>query len=149
MNALELESILQHLDGYQGVFAINYIPVLESRGDFLVFNTLCFPCTSGELGHWIALYKSGKNRVEFYDSYGKAPSEYGLNASPYNEWLYSTVQLQNPFTAVCGHHCIWFLASRFSGISYAQIVNMFDPSDTISNDTNVKSYVELLFKCLN
>jgi len=143
MNALQLENILLGVEGYVGVHAINYVPVLNRVGEFLIFNTNCWPCQDF-LGHWLAMFKISDTQVEFFDSYGHPPQSYGLSANPYYDLISSQQQLQSTNSNVCGHYCIWFLLSRAVNKSYEEILKMFSTTNLVANDNIVRELVTRL-----
>ena len=91
-----------------GVFARDKLPDLmyERRPFALVLNT---DPRSKPGQHWLAIFGPLYGPLELFDSFGISPSSYDLaNLFP----THSRIQLQNPFSALCGHYCIYFIYKR-------------------------------------
>lgn len=72
--------------------------------------------------HWLALYLSEENRVEFFYSYGHPPDhprfpeaimDFLRTCGPVT--TYQAKQVQYPDSATCGYHCVFFCASGVRG----------------------------------
>ena len=96
--------------------------------------------------HWIALYQSNDDVVEFFDSFGQAPSKYGFVFDIFRDKhiIKQDNKIQSDLTTVCGQYCLFFLACRCGGRSFSDIVGLFSP-DRIYNDVVVLSYVNQCF----
>ena len=140
MNSVQLEGQLSQLDGYQGVFAVNFFPYLEI-GEFCVFNTKCWPCTT-EVGHWLVAY-SESDCLEFFDSYGLNPGFYGFPASLDYDICFSHAQLQSLTSATCGQWCVVFCMYKKQGGSFADFSSYFSKKNHEANDIRVRSMVNV------
>lgn len=151
MNTQQLENILSQniftKDKFLGVFPSDHLPSpLQS-----------FPCCfianvdeSSEPGsHWVAFYVTSRQRIEFFDSYGRSPETF-----PNIIWNYvkrfpivefNPQPLQSINTAVCGHYAIFYIYSRCRGLSMKQILSPF-VSHHISNDVKVYNFVTHRFR---
>lgn len=100
----------------QGVYAVDALPIgqLEKYPCGFIVNT----DPSGMPGkHWVAIYFDAYKTGEFFDSYGKRPEYYNTmfltflrrNALFYR---YNNKKLQNDYSNVCGHYCVYFLMLR-------------------------------------
>ena len=80
MNGKEIQSLINKDAAlkiqFLGVFAANELSSHIPVGKGLIVN-----CCKRKLPghHWLALYQSSVEKVEFFDSYGRKPCFYGLN----------------------------------------------------------------------
>ena len=105
MNTSELQHVLSATSPSPwkvGVFARDEIPKPPPKRKCLY---ICNTDSSHKPGsHWVVLCINGKG-----------------------ERLYFTVQLQEPFSTVCGHYCVVFARYMFAGYSMEQIVCKLEP----------------------
>ena len=116
---------------FLGVFAADELPSYIPVGKGLIVN-----CCNRDLPgrHWLAIYQSTTKKVEFFDSFGRKPSAYGLKIKSGQLDQWSDVQLQNIFSNVCGLYCIFYLLQRVRGTCMSTIVNKFSRYNTLFND---------------
>ena len=121
-----------------GVFAADELPTYIPIGKGLIVN-----CCKRKLpGHyWLALYQSSVDKVEFFDSYGRKPSFYGLQIKNAKLIQSNDVQLQNIFSNVCGLYCVLYLFHRVRGNPMSKMVNMFSRHNTVLNDDLVRKKI--------
>lgn len=129
MNTAELECLVQcalsrrhSVDDFKGVFAQNSVPNLNQFPCCFVVNS----DPSHEPGtHWLAFYFISRVRCEFFDSYGMHPDYYHFPfLNDLIDCTYSTIQLQSPYSRVCGHYCAYFLLRRSeSEVSLESIIS--------------------------
>jgi len=109
LSTLDLMKALErhNLDSIVKVCPWNCIPFYHEKfPQFYIMNTDA-SYLSGS--HWTVIYLPSKlGLVEYFDSFGSPPPEKLIN-EPY---IYNTVQLQNVFSAVCGHYCLLFIWYR-------------------------------------
>ena len=91
--------------------------------------------------HWVAFFLSSSDSVEFFDSYGLAPSVYGFFIKPSARNSFTIQQLDSN---VCAHYCIFYLYHRARGKSMYQIVSSFSRDDLVWNDLSVSRFVTKL-----
>ena len=92
--------------------------------------------------HWCAFYSDVNGRVDFFDTYGRKPSE---NSLYFKRWLdrnansmqTNHIQIQSDNSSVCGLYCILFLRYRLAGYTYQDFLDIFDSSALEANDTFV------------
>lgn len=128
MNSLQIEHILKshYATGpnFRGCFAADQLNSIMLNAKFpisLVVNT-DISTKPGE--HWVAVFIYSANSVEYFDSLAEAPNEHIENfLSKFLRVIKNEKILQNPFTDVCGHFCIYFIVKRSLGISFSSIVN--------------------------
>ena len=121
---------------FDGVFSIDRLP---DHPRLLVCNT----DPSDKPGrHWIAIYVDDDGRGDFFDSFGRAPSDYLERYMNRNclSWNFNDRQLQSIVSKFCGHYCIYFCILRTRGVDMRKIVRTFS-SDTGLNDMLVHTYV--------
>ena len=119
-----------------GVFARDELPDIasEERPFALVLNT----DTHDKPGtHWLAIYGPPNGPLELFDSFGLAPSRYGLGL-----FKHSRLALQSFTSALCGNYCIYFLYLRFHNQSFDRIINYLKSMHT--PDNWVRNYVDSL-----
>ena len=97
---------------FKGVYALDQITRLRPRPPAAyVFNTK--PSTT-PVEHWVAIYIMSNRKAVYFDSLGFQPRHIQiitvLNKHT-TKWTSSRKMIQNPFTTVCGEHCIVFFIS--------------------------------------
>ena len=137
MNSDEIDRFLRvRLRDFDGVFSIDRLP---DHPHLLVCNT----DPSDKPGrHWIAIYVDDEGRGDFFDSFGRRPSDYLERYMNRNclSWNFNDRQLQSIVSKFCGHYCIYFCILRSSGVDMRKIVRSFN-SDTGLNDVLVHTCV--------
>jgi len=137
MNSDEIDRFLRvRLRDFDGVFSIDRLP---DHPHLLVCNT----DPSDKPGrHWIAIYVDDEGRGDFFDSFGRRPSDYLERYMNRNclSWNFNDRQLQSIVSKFCGHYCIYFCILRSRGVDMRKIVRSFS-SDTGLNDVLVHTYV--------
>ena len=123
---------------FLGVFAADELPTYIPIGKGLIVN-----CCKRKLPghHWLALYQSSVDKVEFFDSYGRKPSFYGLQIKNAKLIQSNDVQLQNINSNVCGLYCVLYLFHRVRGNPMSKMVNMFSRHNTVLNDDLVRKKI--------
>ena len=143
MNTLQINNILKKELGqvFKGVRASGQIASLKPRVPAAyVFNMK--PSTNpGE--HWVAVYIMSNRKAVYFDSFGFQPQQPQiitfLNKHT-TKWNFSRKMIQNPFTAVCGEHCIVFL-SRFHHSKQINFAVKPYGCNTLKNDRRVLDFV--------
>jgi len=150
MNTEEIYSILSSDDrvrriNFLGVFPINKIPkvALENNTCCAVVNTK--PNThEGE--HWVCFAKKENGSSVYFDSFGYPPynlPEIGDVLEQSNNWIFNDVQLQSPYSTVCGQYVIFFLTHYARGITPEHIIELLnDNGDTFANDAFIFNYIK-------
>lgn len=152
MNTLDIQKVLKlnkcTKKYFQGVFAIDKIPKLvKSKPSMYVINT----DKSNQPGqHWLAVYFTSTGCAEFFDSYGRSPSNYTeirkflkLNSKC---MIHNTKQLQSSFTGVCGQYCCVFLLTRCKQKSMKHFIKLFNTQNRIQNDIKIKQLFKKNFQ---
>ncbi|KAF6037864.1 hypothetical protein EB796_003833 [Bugula neritina] len=130
---------------FLGVFPINKIPkvALENNTCCAVVNTK--PNThEGE--HWVCFAKKENGSSVYFDSFGYPPynlPEIGDVLEQSNNWIFNDVQLQSPYSTVCGQYVIFFLTHYARGITPEHIIELLnDNGDTFANDAFIFNYIK-------
>ena len=101
-------------------------------GNTMVGNTMVGNATVGNGCH-----------VEYFDSYGRAPSDPRLLHFLGSKYRYNSIVLQRPLSSSCGYYCLYFLLQRARGVSANEIVYTLSRTDS---DFVVKHYVLTRYK---
>lgn len=78
--------------------------------------------------HWIAFFFDKNKNCDFFDSFGKGPSAYGLTKylCKYSKCLnFNRVAVQSNYSFYCGYHAIYFILLRSRNIPLDVILNNF------------------------
>jgi hypothetical protein len=147
MNTLELLSAVRSNSLLKkhcvGVFSADKIPLPLLPSQACIINT----DTSSETGkHWILLFQSSNDELEFFCSYGMSPIFYqptwsSLFYATNSSVLYNTYQVQNIYSNTCGLHCLFCLYYRCINISFPTILTEFYKPNTCFNDRCVSKTV--------
>ena len=148
MNSLELHAILENaLRGtktkFLGVFPSNGLPIPTSYPACFVANLDPAPLPGS---HWCAFYYVDPNTLEFFDSFGLAPSILPFALPEGLGITYNSTPIQKTTSAVCGHYCIFFLFHRSRGSSLSRIASHLCQ---IRSDTYVRIYIRKLISALH
>lgn len=154
MNTIEINKILSRnpitAKYYLGCFAsdqlTNFYNFNFSHPQCFVVN---FDSSNSEGTHWVALYSSNPNDIEYYDSLGiwPPPSTDLFNyLAQFAHLRYSKYQFQSHLSNACGKHAIFFLYNRCRGISFEKILKIL-----YKNYRNADNFVthflrEVIFK---
>jgi len=121
---------------FRGIFARDQVPRCLMPGYFL-WNTDLY---SGKGVHWVCVYVSPTQEVEFFDSFAKPPQFYGWDIS--QDVKYNKKPLQSTDSDVCGMFCIFYLYFRCRGLSMDSIIANFG-QNTRENDTFVLQFMHI------
>ena len=97
--------------------------------------------------HWVA-FGIGE-RVEFFDSLGRAPNYYYDNFERFliergPSYTYNKTRYQSSESESCGEFCLYYIALRTVDVSYETIVNSFRENVSL-NDVLVHDFVSDVF----
>lgn len=111
-----------------GVFAADQLPPIKKETTFIV-NT----DPQDEKGsHWLAMYITDEETVEFFDSFGFPPSVYepyiSTYASLFSNVKWNEMSFQSPTSNVCGQYCTYYVLKRCNGYSMDYILYQFKNS---------------------
>jgi hypothetical protein len=103
-----------------------HLPNLKKNPAMYILNS---DTEAGKGEHWCVVYYKG-DQVEFFDPFGMPASFYdfeGLLKSKQqaSAYLYNPHCMQNPFSNVCGHHCLFYAFNQSRGVSFQQILQQY------------------------
>ena len=135
MESGQLRRALQHIQGFQGVFAKDELPkVNKDRQALYVVNT--HPsCFEGE--HWIAIYFPPEGLPEFFDSFARIAFAKPFRKLLGKVYLHNRMIVQSPKADTCGQHVIYYANERNKGIPFNDIKYTRSLQE---NDQFVKEY---------
>jgi hypothetical protein len=109
--------------------------------------------------HWTCIFVNRVNEAVFIDSYGQLPPMHVITFFKNNniKWFYSTTQVQDYSSVLCGYFCIYFLfyMTKYSknqsnnNLRYLlnKILDKFDDDNQETNDEMLhKEMTELIKK---
>ena len=103
-------------DIFKNVLARNQLPAKISYPSAFVINNKK-DNHPGE--HWIAFFYDKDKNCDFFDSFARGPSAYGLEKylrKSSKTLNYNKFQLQSWYSSFCGYHCIYFILLRSRNI---------------------------------
>jgi len=147
MNSLELSHIISKdkllSQTFLGVFAVDQLNFkLTRRPCCLIANT---DPTNMPGKHWIAMYFDSQGVGEYFDSFGREPTENFVSFMRKNatKLLINKRRLQSDDTYVCGMYCVYFLFYRVRNV-----INMFAKfgKNVLNNDRRVCRFMYSHFR---
>lgn len=124
-----------------GVYSKDKIPKYPLRSGGMIFNLE--DSTGGEGGtHWVSIFfNPSRKKAIYFDPFGFQPPTSVIEA--FKDFLpieFSSVQVQNPQSTVCGYYCLFFiwyisqdptpsLKKRLS--NFIQLFNATDPAKNL------------------
>ena len=134
---------------FKGVYSADEIPEEkikdEKKTRFYIYNL----SKSDEPGsHWVALMLNPKPNYNLYfDSFGDPPPENSIfKHFMKHKFQYNSVQLQSPFSTVCGQWCMFFISEMCCGIPLDDMINGFKKFKTfLEKDYIVNRFVYEVF----
>jgi hypothetical protein len=150
MNTAQLQRVLSQ-NTFTKKYFLDVFPSDQLPMQITKFPT-CFIAnvdSSGESGsHWLAFYISTAHNIEFFDSYGNAPTFFEGDISDYVSSFpnvkYNPQMLQSNATAVCGQYCIYYLYTKCRGRTLKDFLSSFI-NKHICNDLRVYNFVAKRF----
>ena len=137
---------------FLGVFASDMLPTTETLKNAIIEN-------NGEIGlvlntdpstkpgsHWVAIYvNSDGTEADYFDSYGlpptRVPNISKFLMKNFKKWQYNKKRIQNYFSSVCGHYCIYFIVQRSKNIPMSKIANKFSAENCEQNDEMITEWI--------
>ena len=129
-----------------GVFNKDDMPeILPMVPSFMIVSST----NSSEInGHWLGLIFPNHHQAEFFDSFGKSPSLYGveftdkLTQNSIKGYTYSDIPVQDTKSSACGLFCMYICDKRTLFPSLASVVTTLASDDLLLNDIIVTNYFE-------
>ncbi len=143
MNTAEIDCTLRrtlssHDVVFAGVFAADTVPNVREYPTCFVVNT---DPESKPGEHWVAIFASSHDDVEFFDSYGMSVEDYPSIRLPFGVTIRNSVSLQAIDSFACGHFCIYYLCKRAQGKSLSSLVMHLARLNSAQRDSLVRSFV--------
>ena len=121
MNSLQIQKILSKFKNFLGIYARDELPYKVKYPSFFIFNT----DNRSEPGeHWLAIFIDENKNAEFFDSYGNHPRYFRLEKyldKIGRSWTYNDKIIQDYFSQLCGHYCIYFIIQKLKGKTLEEI----------------------------
>jgi hypothetical protein len=131
---------------FAGVFPCDRVPPAVTYPCAVVVNT--DPAEmKGE--HWVSYYFDGNGDCDYFDSYGRPPSNHHLFRFLVDNSVTpecNRVWLQGLDSNVCGQYCIAFLADRARGKTMDEIVNVYRGRGPGDNDATMARVVNKTYE---
>ena len=143
MNDIQISRLLKPIKTFIGIFSANTIPkdLFNNKNKCFIFNT----DPSNLPGrHWIAVYVQNKNKIEYFDSYGKIP-KLPIFSKRIQHIHWNKKRLQSPYSTICGEYCIYYLLKRHNISSMKKVFNTFIDKKYYDNDSKIITYITKYF----
>ena len=119
---------------FKGVFLKDALKEIENKPKLIICNT---DTSLGKGEHWILIYFRDDDVVEFFDSLGKDPSDYGSEfinfmAKYSSNCIFTTQRIQLIKSDLCGQYCCFYAHKRCQGFDMKFILNNFPSPDVIN-----------------
>ena len=148
MNSLQINNILKKKLGrvFKGVYALDQITRLKPIVPAVyVINTKPI-MSAGE--HWLVIYITSNRKAVYFDSFGfqlQHSQIVRFLKKHMTKWTFSRKIIQNPFTVMCGEHCVVFL-SRFHHFKQIQFAVKPYGSNLLKNDRWALKFVTKTYR---
>jgi hypothetical protein len=133
---------MKNVKSFRGVYSHDTIPNLGNKKLSLIVN---YDNYSGPGTHWICIYNDPTKRyLEFFDSYGIAPSSHiqSILRKLKKPILYNSGQIQSIKSNRCGWYCMDYIKKREQGKSPGDIIFEYKPNGSIDNDRKLIRLLE-------
>jgi len=139
MNSIQISSILKRTT-VGGVFASDKLPKEISIPKYVIIVNTDPSTKPGS--HWVAIFISNGNAVDYFDSYGRPPVVNSIRTflRKFPKIQINSIQVQGSFSSVCGHHSLYFAIQRWNNIPMEEIVRKFS-CDLEENDAMVTEWI--------
>ena len=97
--------------------------------------------------HWVSTHvKNGE--INYFDSFGLPPFQEIVNHAKKKNLtlIHQNNQIQALNTMTCGYFCLYFLNEMNKGVSYFDLLQVFDVHDTEKNEKFIERYFKKLEK---
>lgn len=142
----DMISIMDEREGnndivFIGVFSRNDLPKNLLDNQSLILNLDGY---DGLGTHWVCIYNKDPEYVEYFDSYGMAPSEESIKYMRTTNKLikYSTNQIQSFNSILCGYYCMYYINERDNGFNMYDIIYRFDTINGVEDTNNGKIIID-------
>ena len=135
MNTTEIIHVLKKnpvtKNFFDGIYPVDHLDKITDRPKLIICNT---DTSNGKGLHWIVIFFSQNNQVDFFDSLGRRPCDYDPRFLKFmksfaDECNYTITRTQPVNSDMCGHYCIYFSHKRCQGLLFKNILStMPDPN---------------------
>ena len=148
MNTDQIQLVLKHLFKnsrvqFLGVFASDRLPSLPA---IRAFSPCCYVANTEQTGwggaHWVAFFHPTAGKLEFFDSFGKLPKEFGYDIPRSIQIQQNKIQVQGRRSEVCGQLCVYFLYHRSHGTPTQSIIRRLRSLSFSASESLVYSFVQ-------
>ena len=130
---------------YIGTFAYDRIPNIYGKNFSLIINLDKYGLPGS---HWVALI-GFEDKLHIFDTYSRTTSDLDedvrviLNKKvvKMRKVIANPFFVQNPFSELCGHYCIYVLILFGMGVSFSNILKTFS-ENLIKNDEMVLRFIK-------
>jgi hypothetical protein len=95
--------------------------------------------------HWIALYFTVENTVEYFCSFGEKPDNALAIYLKNENTVCNKTRIQSTSSTTCGQHCLFYLHFRCRNMTMSSIVRLFSSKDILFNDHMVTGFINGLY----
>ena len=95
--------------------------------------------------HWVTTFvKNGI--INYFDSFGMPPFQELVNHANRKNLtlLHQSDQIQNLMTTTCGYFCLYFLNEMKNGLSYYDLLKVFNSHNTMENEKYIENYFKII-----
>lgn len=100
--------------------------------------------------HWIAIYISKNNEIEYFDSYGMSPKNIYIKSflnKLSKKFIYNNYRLQSDFSTLCGNYCCVYLYFKTKNKSLQDFLKYFTKHKYLHlNDKKILKQFNSIFK---
>ena len=143
LSNIEIEEIMKNkkIKNFRGVYSKDILPKKMYVNESMVINIQDFLDGGGT--HWVCTYVDRNSKdVEYFDSYGLRPSDIVIKymETANKGIVYSSNQIQDLDSVMCGYYCIYFIIERYKGRKMADILLDFKQKPSILNKLIISSF---------
>jgi hypothetical protein len=146
MDSIELQKHTESLiypakSRFLGVFPRDWMPELPHSPRLPVCYIMNSDPSSLPGSHWLAVFATDSDDLNFFDSFACPPAFYDIHFSSIAQSV-ASIALQSIDSTVCGHYCIYYLFHKALGHSNSSILDSFSSHDLHWNDRQVHRFVK-------
>lgn len=133
MDEEEIKCALETYPSFGGVYARDELPSSVDGPKGFVVNT---DVRASPGSHWVAILISEDGKGELFDSLASQEVLTTFKQWMENnctEFLFPLIPIQSSISKLCGLYCISFLAMRYEGLSFSEVINCFT-QNPLNND---------------
>lgn len=149
MNTIAVAQCLQKIaknSHTYGVYPSDKLPNVVKKPAIIVCN---LDPSSKPGSHWVAIYVSKHNEIEYFDSYGIGPKNINIKSflkKLSKNYKYNKQRLQSDFSSLCGNYCCVYLYFKIKNMSLQDFLKYFVKHKYYLNDEKVLQQFNKFFK---